>query len=93
MCTRLLCAIHFHPYFIYTALQTLTPKDMQHGGHPHFLENRVCFAMYSATNAMVRQYRPRLQVYDTDLSAIYCFVGFIRAGQCDADRDWTKNLF
>ena len=28
------------------------------------LENRVCFAMYSATNAMVRQYRPRLQVYD-----------------------------
>ena len=28
------------------------------------LENRVCFAMYSATNAMVRQYRPRLQAYD-----------------------------
>ena len=28
------------------------------------LENRVCFAMYSATNAMVRQYRPLLQVYD-----------------------------
>ncbi len=28
------------------------------------LENRVCFAMYSATNAMVRQSRPRLQAYD-----------------------------
>ena len=29
-----------------------------------FLQNRVCFAMYSATNAMVRQYRPLLQIYD-----------------------------
>lgn len=28
------------------------------------LENRVCFAMYSATNAMIRQYRPLLQAYD-----------------------------
>ena len=29
-----------------------------------FLENQVCFAMYSATNAMIRQYRPLLQAYD-----------------------------
>ncbi len=29
-----------------------------------FLQNQVCFAMYSATNAMIRQYRPLLQVYD-----------------------------
>jgi DNA-binding MarR family transcriptional regulator len=28
------------------------------------LENKVCFAMYSATNAMIRQYRPLLQEYD-----------------------------
>ncbi len=43
--------------------------DINTQGHatwrtPPLLENRVCFAMYSATNAMVRQYRPRLQVYD-----------------------------
>ncbi len=43
--------------------------DINTQGHstwrtPLLLENRVCFAMYSATNAMVRQYRPRLQVYD-----------------------------
>lgn len=29
-----------------------------------FLDNQVCFAMYSATNAMIRQYRPLLQEYD-----------------------------
>ncbi|MBP7900260.1 MAG: MarR family transcriptional regulator, partial [Acinetobacter sp.] len=29
-----------------------------------YLENQVCFAMYSATNAMIRQYRPLLQEYD-----------------------------
>ena len=29
-----------------------------------YLDNQVCFAMYSATNAMIRQYRPLLQEYD-----------------------------
>ena len=29
-----------------------------------YLENQVCFAMYSATNAIIRQYRPLLQEYD-----------------------------
>lgn len=29
-----------------------------------FLQNQVCFAMYSSTNAIIRQYRPLLQVYD-----------------------------
>jgi hypothetical protein len=65
---------------------------MQHGGHPTFRKPRV-FCHVFRNQCHGSSIPSTLTGLRSDLSAIYCFVGFIRAGQCDADRDWTKNLF
>ena len=37
-------------------------QDNSH--NPLILENQICFALYSATNAMIRAYRPLLEALD-----------------------------
>ncbi|HBF45040.1 MAG TPA: MarR family transcriptional regulator, partial [Shewanella frigidimarina] len=38
--------------------KALTESQLPSAQNPLALENQVCFSLYSATNAMIRAYRP-----------------------------------
>lgn len=58
-----------------------------------FLENQVCFAMYSATNAMIRQYRPLLQAYDLTYPQFIVLLALYEKDNVSISEIGQKTLF
>lgn len=56
------------------------------------LEEKLCFSLYSVTNALIRQYRPLLKEFDLTLPTVCRAYGPVRAGQYPVTGTWPEDI-